>query len=577
MGEQSKKPTRQSEEIMKMNEVQTKWNNLLRTYSNGQINAFLQTAGQFFQNDPYLLNQRLKTLSSRQSFKNRDVIENALMEPGANEQSLREATHSIMNTTYPLYRLMLLYEGLLTYHSYIYPTYVKKEEMDKPRFLNDWKFVDKWHKKLNPKKEFRRIVGEVLPEGKRAYYFRQCYKKQKQQGEENEVDYVHFQLLPSDWYKIIKHSTDSYEVIAFNFAYFWQAGTNLGQFPPIFAKYYEEMMQAVEVKKGNRYINPAKTPKDVVVEYNNETMQYFYWKELPADECFVFCFTESDDLQVSPFVSLLLQAQDLASYSLLQQQLLTIPLYSLILGKIPMHDNNKQGQALDDYRLQPEAVSLFESKVNGAMPPGTTYKMVPSDNNTFYTFQEIPNANKIYNDGLQQMINTTGTSTLMTTTEKPSVAQVNAGKIIEKRYIDRMYDQFEKAVNVILGNMYDEGVLRYEWRFKIYGDAFGDRDAMKDTENALSLGQTYLLPEYLGYRDISLLDSITMSDWVQSSNIYDKFKILVNSYTQTNNTKTDIKEGTTEEGGRPKLKEQEIENDNTAAQMDGGTNEVANR
>lgn len=461
----------------------------------------------------------------------------------------------------------MLYEGILKYRNYIQPLYVNKEELTKPRFKNEWKFIDVWNKKLNAKHSFRRIVGEVMAEGKKAYYLRQSYQTDR---ENVSVDYVHFQELPSDWYKIIKHSTDQYEVVAFNFAYFWQAGTDIGQFPPIFGKYYQELMNATEVQSGRKVINPIKTAKDAVVEYNEETMTWFYWKELPADECFVFCFTETDDLQISPFCSLLLQAQDLAQYSLLQQQLLTIPLYSILLGELPTHDNNKGGTTVDDYKLQPEQVRLFEEKVNSQMPPGTTYAMVPSIKNQLYNFQEIPNANEIYNKGLQQLINTSGAQTLMTTTEKPSVAQVGAGKIIEVRYIDRIYDQFQNAVNITLEKMYDEGDLRYKWFFRIFGDSFSEKDEVEAVEKSLQLGQLELLPKYLQYHDMTLMDAIQSSEWVESSGIYDMFKPLVNTYsTNQQNQQSD--------SGRKKKEEDEVDNDSTAAQIDSGTNLIENR
>ena len=548
-------------------EVQSEWRRVFSKTPSGAgfgglfAGEYLLNVGASFVTDPYLLNQRIKQLSTVSAFQDRETIENCLKNPENNEFALREATHSMINLTYPLYRLAMLYEGILKYRSYIEPRYVNKKDYNTPRFRSDWKFIDMWHKQLNPQKQFRRIVGEIMPEGKRAYYLRQSYNATT---DKESVDYVYFQLLPSDWYKIIKHSTDSYEVVAFNFAYFWQAGTNLGQFPPIFSQYYSELMSAVTVdEKGRRWIDPFKTPEDVVVEYNKETMTWFYWKELPSDECFVFSFTESDDLQISPFSSLLLQAQDLASYSLLQQQLLTVPLYSMILGELPLHDDNKSGSHLDDFRLSPEAVVSFEAKINSSMPPGTTYAVVPSTNNKLYTFQEVPNANSIYNTGLQQMINTSGASTLMTTTEKPSVAQVAAGKIIETRYIDRVYDQFAWACNIILKNMYEKGDLKYRWQFYIHGDAFSEKDEISAIEKSLSMGQIELLPKYLSYHDKTLLDAISDAEWVESSGIYEKFKPLVNSYSVSATEKTN---------GRPKADIDNIENDNTAASIDEGTN-----
>ena len=171
--------------------------------------------------------------------------------------------------------------------------------------------------------------------------------------------------------------------------------------------------------------------------------------------------------------------------------------------------------------------------------------------------------NEIYDKGLQQMINTSGTSTLMTTTEKPSVAQVAAGKIIEKRYIDRMYEQFAWAVNIIFSDMYDNGDLTYKWQYRIFGDAFSEADEKQALESSLSLGQSELLPKYLAYHDLSLSDAVTAADYVDSTKIYDKFKVLVSSF---NNNITDNK------NGRPSKNEDEIDNDNTANSVDSGQN-----
>lgn len=299
-----------------------------------------------------------------------------------------------------------------------------------------------------------------------------------------------------------------------------------------------------------------------------------YWKELPINECFVFSFTEADDLQCSPFSSLLLQAQDLGSYSLLQQQLLSVPLYSILLGELPLNDNNRSGSHLDDFALTPESMTSFEARVNSQMPPGTSYSMVPSKNNELHHFQEVPNSGEIYNKGLQQLINTSGASTLMTTTEKPSVAQVNAGKVIEVRYIDRIYDQFAWACNIILRDMYDRKDLAFQWHFRIFGDSFSEKDTIAALEKSLSMGQMEFLPEYLAYRDQSLYDAVTTADWVGSTGIYDKFKPLVNSYAQNSSSTSSV---STKKAGRPSANEDKIDNDNTANSIDSGTNVIENR
>lgn len=547
-------------------ETNEAWKSLFSSYSNSfntkdllNLSALYQS-GSTFVNDPYMMNSRMKRLSSRPTYMDRDVIEQALIAPQESELELRNATHSMLYMTYPMYRLQMLYEGILTYNNYIEPLYVTREEMNTDSFKQEAEFMDRWNKKLNAKKQFRKITGQIMAEGKKAYYPRQSYKKNKKTGKST-VDYVFFQELPSDWYKIVRHSTDSLFVVAFNFSYFWTQG-DVNEYPPIFAKYLAELNNITVITDNNqKIVDIDRAPNNAVIEYSKQNSAWNYWVELPADECFVFAFTETDELQISPFIALLLQAQDLSTYSLLQQQLLSIPLYSFLIGELPMATQNKAGARIDDFGISPDAVNLFERKMNQQMPPGTSYGMTPSVNNKLFNFQEVPNANEIYTKGLQQLISTAGLSTLFTTTDKPSVAQVNAGKTVEKRFVDRIYEQFAWAVNIMFRNMKKAGDLEFDWNFRIFGGSFEDETNKESMQLALNMGQTYLMPKFLSYNDMSLLDAVTSADWVESVGLYDRFKPLVNTFTSVAGTP-----------GREEIPEDEIDNDATAAGVDAGTN-----
>ena len=106
--------------------------------------------------------------------------------------------------------------------------------------------------------------------------------------------------------------------------------------------------------------------------------------------------------------------------------------------------------------------------------------------------------------------------------------------------------------------------LREAVQYLIDKDAFSEADDKKALEASLSLGQIELLPKYLAYHDLSLSDAVTASDYVASSKIYDKFKVLASSF---NNNVTG-----SSNNGRPSKSEDEIDNDNTAASVDSGQN-----
>lgn len=552
-----------------IHQIENKWNKLFSSNSGSSSinNIFMNTGGAYI-NNPFVLNQRLKQLQTMSGYLKRDDIEQALLAPEFNELALRTSVNAMMNMTYPIYKLRMMYEGILTYHSYVYPNEnIPEAELNTPRFKSDEKFMDMWLKKLNPEYHFRRLTSEILSEGKKAYYLRQSYEYKT--GKE-QVDYVYWQNLPSDWWKPIKISTNSHYAIAFNFMYFFMPGTSLSQFPPIFTKYFNEMMGAVIVDQNKQLvgIDSLKAPKDVVIEYNSNAgnMSWFYWKELPDDECFVFSFDESHAMQTSPFISLLLPAQDLATYSLLQQQLLSVPLYSIILGELKFHDDKGgKAQEYDDFLLSPDAKGLFESYINTQLPPGTSYAMTPSSSNTLFHFSEIPNANKIFLQGLQQLISNAGINGLMSTTDKPSVAQVNLAKKTEVRFIDRVYQQYEHACNIILSNMYYAGETKYRWQIKIFGDVHSDKERHDMCEKGLSLGQINLLPEYYAYHKQTLYEANNIANWVKGTGIYNKFTPLISSFNSNIGNLS-------KKNGRKPADENNIKSDGTAASLDSGGN-----
>lgn len=538
--------------------------------------------GAAFGSNPFISNARIKNLQTQPRLDERENIENALLDPENNELTLRGNTHSVLNQTYPLYKLQYLYEGILTYKYYTQPLFVDKKSMETPRFKSDAKLTDLWLKKLDPKKTFRRIVAQIMAEGKKAYILRQSYTAG---NDKEKVDYVMLQDVPSDWFRITSITNDSYYGISFDFFYFMTPGADIRQFPPFFKNIYLELMGFGDIQPdGTLKINPSKiaTSENIIAEYNSALDTWAYWSELPPDVVWTFCFTEADALAVSPLVSLLLMGSDLTNYSLLQQQLVSAPLNSLILGEmITEADTKHSGFTQDNFIISPDALTLFEDSINSVLANANiAYKMTPSVKNQMFNVPSVPNAQNVYNEAIRGIINTAGSGALQTLSEKPSVAQTNMARITEHRFIDRIYSQFEHFVNTVFEEMYNVGDLNFNWYFRIFGNSYLDKDEISDLEKSLTMGQLELLPKYLAMRDLSMADAITLVDYVESTGLYDKFKPLVSSYTMktdniSENRKTNLNENKVlDEGGAPKV--ENPENDNTDASQNDGSSDARN-
>ena len=140
--------------------------------------------------------------------------------------------------------------------------------------------------------------------------------------------------------------------------------------------------------------------------------------------------------------------------------------------------------------------------------------------------------------------------------------------------VNNIFDIDVDSFDFVTFDMYDEDDLKYHWNFKIFGDSFSEKERISAIEKSLSMGQTELFPEYLALNGLTLMDAVNNADWVESSEIYDKFKIIQTSFTSNtgagdNNTAVARQE---EKAGRKQITEDKIENDSTAASYESGTN-----
>jgi len=563
MEKKKKESIKPSKEVSKKNKIEDKitipetserWNHIFSSKYSGC--DYLTAWGNILSNNPYVQNERMKNIRTRPSIFDRQEIENAISSPESNELTLRATGAALSNSVYPFYKMMKMYSDILTYKYTCTPNYVSKVDMKKPNFRSDSKIVDMWLKKINPGYNFRRIVMDTMREGKVGYYLRQSMNTST--GKEN-VDSALLQKLPSDWIKITASSDNSHFVLSFNFVYFWQPGTSVYQFPPIFKKYYEQLMGCSGKTPSGYEIIYENAPKDVLVEYTGGA--WYFWKELDPSECFCFSADETTSLQIPPFLGLFLTFSDIQSYVYLQQQLLSLPSYALMTGEIPMHEQNKSGNYTNDMRLSPDLILGFSEQFSGMSPMGVSPFFSPFENMQLHTFPSIPNATEITNNAIQSTIATAGLTTLLSTTEKPTVAMTKGGQLIETGYVDFLYRQFENFVNICLEKHLN---LKHKWTFKMFGNRFTEQTDIQTLEKALALGQSSLLPKYLAYHDMSIEDALCNSDWMSSIGIYSKMQMVQNAFTSS-----------TKANGRPV--EQNTENDNTAKSQDSGTNVAGGR
>jgi hypothetical protein len=393
----------------------------------------------------------------------------------------------------------------------------------------------------------------------------------------NTVNAVDLQELPSDYCKIVGRNSDSHYTVAFDFTYFWRPGTSVEQFDPIFKDYLAMLLSVTENiptrKRGNgKVINMAKAAalNDPNISVEKINGQYYFWATLPTDSCFTFGTDFSSPIQAPMLMGLLLTGADLSQYEYLQKQLLQVPLYAILTGEIPFHDD-KNSKKDNDYKLTPTGLTyfqnLFYSILNSNDTTGVDFFAAPVENMKLQTLDSTPNATDIVTKSYQDFLTKAGVSGILATTDKPMAALVASTQKIESQYATLIYNEFMNMMNVTFSKLN----LNYEWRFVMFGDIFGDEKRLASAKEGMTLGilgDTYIYNALLGR---TIEDDLSTSVEMFESGLLDLRRPLQTSYTAT--SKTTDSQRVIDKGGRPSAEITEVESEKTEESIDQGTGE----
>lgn len=515
-------------------------------------------AGRYGMANPYIQNRRVKQISSLPVNFTKDKVGEMLTAPYDSEQPLRQVSHILEYTAYPLFHIRKTYQNLLTYHSYVMPRMVSGEDTKKDDFLREWKLTEKLREEFKPKENAHQIVGQVGVEGKVFYYPRYSVDKSH-----NKVNYAFMQQLPSDWTKITGYNNVSKYTVAFNMMYFLQPGCVPEQFGELFLPYLYDFGSVVQKPEGTgtSVVFAQKTRIDMQkfqriqamgdmpgtpdVYYQNG--RWYYWVYLPVDSVFPF---EADDVSrtaISPFAGLFLNMIQLAQMEQIQLELIQNPLVSLLHGEIPYRDD-KAASSEDQYKLSNAGRLLFEAIWYDMLQMNSTSGIglyaAPFVNMKLESLSEAPSAMDIVKQGYSDTMSQAGMGAIIPLGDDPKAGTAQISLQIESKFMQTVYRDFERMMNAIIKKLN----LKYDWKFVMFGDIAEDEKTLERCMNGMEHG---ILPDTILYNallDRSMLDDLCLSDAVYNSGILDKRLPLVTAY----NMKQDSSGLPPQSPGRPK-------------------------
>lgn len=523
-------------------EIFKKFNTLSERYggisSDKLISAFSSVTGiRYERNNPYIQNRRVKQIASLPENYTKDKVGEMLLNPDNNELPLRQVEHALEVTAYPLFHLRKVYQDLLTYHSYTAPEFTTDGESKEKEFWREWKLIEKFRKALFPKAEAHRIVGQCCQEGKVFYYPR--YRIDKPH---NKVDHAFMQQLPSDWTKIVGFNNKSKYTLAFNLFYFMQPGTDYRQFGNLFEPYVHDFFSVMPPPKGvgktvvfasnaspdlDKFREKGELAGDPEVYYQNG--RWFYWVTLPVDKVFTF---EIDDVAtnvISPFTGLFLSLMQLAQYEQVQLELIQNPLISILTGEIPYRED-KTADTSDPYKLSPTGRQYFETLWYQMLAANNTsgigFFLAPAQDLTLHQLAEAPSAMNISGEGYSYTMAKAGMSGIIPTTGDPKAGVAQISLQIECQFAQTVYRCFERMMEVLFENIN----LKYDWRFRMFGDIASDKQTLESVRSEMTLGLTQSTLIYNALYDRSIFDDLSVSAAIIDSGLFELRRPLQTSY-----------------------------------------------
>ena len=557
--------------------IQQRWASIFKNYADtGYSNiaaAWNQAWSQL--NNPFVQNYRIKQANSKPIKVQQEELQRALNNPENSELTLQSLSMYLYYTNYVYNILIKLNRDTPLYKWYVTPIDVEESDIKTIAFKKESKKVDQIVKKFNPALTLRTITTQVSLEGKSSYLPRISYDKDK-------VNFFVLQKLNPDMVKLTSFGSKQQFGASFNMVIFMQPAYDVSQYPKFIQDTWEEMLTSgiiIEDKKGKKKFNPrAQLPNGHILE--NKNGNYMYWVPLPQDLCYTFYFDGSHANMFPDFLGLFDDLSDLDNYKWLQASLLSKGVNSVLTATVPLvKDPKPRGDAT---AISPDVIlgyeDLFSQNISGNIMPF----FAPFEDFELHTLENQPEAMDIIYDRTRDLIATSGNSALMSITDKPSISSVKAQQLIQSARVDYLTRQYENFLNEMLEHNFG---LKYKWEIHLWGDIFNIREDIKVLREQVVSGLEGLIPKLLSANDMSIEDYVASQNYLKAYDIkvvkVNNTELTEKAQEQLNNANNTIittsdsvpaEEDITNPVGRPKLGDSEIENDNTAASADAGTN-----
>lgn len=579
--------TKIDNEYLTVNDLTKRWQTTFSKIAQLNNSTGLQTvATQWNKLNPFLANERIKNLYTTARAYNKTNISEFLQDPAHSEKELRSLAWANSSSQQIYYNILRRSCDIPNYNYFVIPELLETEsEYGDDNFKSEDLLVQEWLEMFNIPNTFKTIGLEVKREGKSSYLLRNKFNGT---GKNRKPGFCTLQKMPTDWVKITGKSQLGF-TISFNMMYFLNIANSPSDFGDFIEQAWADMTTSGVVSRNEQTGEINLVPsiaKDYSFEYNGEKystsieitrkgkqISYLFWLRMPYDICYTFGSDNSHPWVAPDTMGLMLKLQELTDYGQLAGLIASTPLTAVLTGEIETIPNPRAGKNESVYT--PEVLQGYMTQFNQATSTNVEAWLWPAKNIKLQQLSSDVNSSDILSNATENFIESAGEGGLTIVTEKPNVAQITVAKQLaasQQRYVTL---QFENVMNFIIQHKLG---FKYNWKIRIWGDIFNNENDKKFLKEVVANGNIALLPKLMSAEGISMRDTKALTEYIKQFGFYKDFM----TYTQVKNAELNQQNNSDEDEetgqvGRPSIADEDVENDDTAASKQNGTDSTDNR
>ena len=419
---------------------------------------------------PSLLNQNLINLNNNPKTPTYDALVKALGNAKNNAKELRNYQEWMELAEITFKRLLEYYANILSFDlSYTCVNVKNKSEFSTPKYKKDKQKVEEFLTHFNYKKEFLKVVRQMMRSETAFYWLRN-------NNDVSDPQYT-LQLMPQE-YCLITGAWEKGYLYDFDMNYFLQPGVDIDGFDPVFKEFMARMYSGNGV-----YYNYNPTNK-----LDKRTGMFAYWTQtspiyehngLPSG-AWVFKLDDSTFNDVPFLASLMRDAIMNIPTRKLQYDKDALGAYAYLIGEIKMlKSNESNATAFDPVRL-----GTLLQIVKNAIGKHVVVGAMPSEETKFYQYKD-ENTSMAESQYKTTLASGAGASRILYSSDKMSQEEIRNAILADYNVMRKVYTQFNNFLDFYVNRL----TKHYKFKFAFDGSVYGfEREWRK--EGIMKLAQT---------------------------------------------------------------------------------------